>query len=89
MNEEEVKEILEKPLVPDLHRKDKRRNFLFVKGCQPGSLVKENTTLIRDTMKNLIEQGDKRTMTLSFPEVIDQINCSTDPNIEIVKSSTL
>ena len=63
-------------------------NFIFVKGCKPGYTVDGNTKLIRDSMRNLLEQGDKKTMTVNFPEVIDQIK-GTDSNIEIIKSSTL
>ena len=63
-------------------------NFTFVKGCKPGYTVDGNTKLIRDSMRNLLEQGDKKTMTVNFPEVIDQIK-GTDSNMEIIKSSTL
>ena len=51
-------------------------------------MVKEDSKLIRDSLKNIFEQYEKETLTLTFPDIIDKIK-GTDSNIEIIKSSTL
>ena len=69
----------ERPKVP---------NFIFVKGCKPGAVVGVDSKLIRDSLKNIFEQYEKGTLTLTFPDIIDKVK-GTDSNIEIIKSRQL
>ena len=46
---------------------------MLVVGAEPGNGVKADTKIIKDTMRNFMELYDKRTLTVRFPEVLQQL----------------
>ena len=61
---------------------------MLVVGTSPGAGVKADTKLIRDVLRSFKELHDKMTLTIQFPEVLEQLQGS-DAQIEIITSSML
>ena len=63
-------------------------NFMLIYGSKPGYGVKIDTKLIRDVMRCFLELYDMHSLTVTLPNILDQLQGS-DTNIEIVTSSNL
>ena len=64
------------------------QNFFIVVGAEPGRGVAADTKLIRDAFRNLLEQYDKKTLTIKFPQILQNLKGS-DAKIEIMQSTML
>ena len=60
----------------------------MVVGAEPGSGVNDDTKLIRDAFRNFLEQYDKKTLTILFPKILQNLKGS-DAKIEIMQSTML
>ena len=49
------------------------QNFMFLFGSKPGFGVVENTKLIKDVMRSFGELYCKETLTVQFPDILDQL----------------
>ena len=61
---------------------------MLVVGASPGFGVQTDTKLFRDILNNFKQQYNKQTLTIRFPEVLQQLQ-GTDTKIEIITSSML
>ena len=61
---------------------------MLVVGTNPGSGVEADTKLIKDVLGKFCELYCKKTLTIQFPEVFQQLK-GTDTEIEIITSSML
>lgn len=60
----------------------------MVVGAEPGRGVAADTKLIRDAFRNFLEQYDKKTLTVLFPKILQNLKGS-DAKIEIMQSTML
>ena len=59
------------------------QNLILIVGAQPGLGVSADTKLIKDVMRNFQQQYDKKTLTLEFPKILNQLKGS-DSKLEII-----
>jgi hypothetical protein len=63
-------------------------NFILLYGTKPGAMVNLDTNMVNDFIDNIWRRLDKKTLSVTFPDCLDQMK-TEDADFEMAVSNTI